>query len=243
MALNDPLRQEAAPYSGHYYKYVKSKVEEDLPPTCAQKLDTCGCNGNLDDLSTEELEDGWEQIEQGDYIVKVKNYMSQTNSYGSVHKTGDRKRTYEVIVDDGCNTYNLEQVPAYRRAVVGLKEGLESLLEEKEGINDMYNKRKHQKGKGDNEVWRRDVVTDAKLRHSMTEEQKTEAAYLRFKAAGNNHEVHHDDDDDEYVRDEGEEKFGSDSESSEESDESDEMKLVPDKKPKDHSVKLPPIKP
>jgi hypothetical protein len=30
---------------------------------------------------------------------------------------------------------------------------------------------------------------------------------------------------------------------SEESDESDEMKLVPDKKPKDHSVKLPPIKP
>ena len=49
-------------------------------------------------------------------------------SVGSVRYKGDIKRTYEVIADDGCNDYKLENVPAYSASVQGLREGLTSVM-------------------------------------------------------------------------------------------------------------------
>jgi hypothetical protein len=79
----DDLRQEACPFTGEYFKYVKSKIEED-DVRCAARVEdmciSCGscCAKELDDLSPQEEENGWEVAEQGDYIVKVKTFMEDT---------------------------------------------------------------------------------------------------------------------------------------------------------------------
>ena len=72
---------------------------------------------------------GWEQVEQGDYLVKVKKFNVAVSTGGVVRSYGERKRTYEVVQDDGINSYNIENIPAYKHAVIGLKEGISSLLQ------------------------------------------------------------------------------------------------------------------
>ena len=55
------------------------------------------------------------------------------NIGGVVRSVGERKRTYEVIQDDGINSYLLDKIPAYRAAVQGLKAGINSLMEDNLG--------------------------------------------------------------------------------------------------------------
>ena len=45
-----------------------------------------------------------------------------------MHQVGDLKNTYEVIADSGCNSYNLDRVPAYKMTMIGLKEGTASMV-------------------------------------------------------------------------------------------------------------------
>ena len=72
---------------------------------------------------------GWELVEQGDYIVKIKKSDSTVSSHGFARNKRGIKRTYEVVQDDGINSYNIENIPAYKQAVTGLKEGISSLLQ------------------------------------------------------------------------------------------------------------------
>jgi len=53
---------------------------------------------------------------------------SQQRSDHTVAAPGDWKRTYEVIADHRCNTYNIEKTPAYKLAMTGLREGISTIL-------------------------------------------------------------------------------------------------------------------
>ena len=72
---------------------------------------------------------GWELVEQGDYIVKIKKCDTAVSTHGFARTKRGIKRTYEVVQDDGINSYNIENIPAYKQAVRGLKEGISSLLQ------------------------------------------------------------------------------------------------------------------
>jgi hypothetical protein len=47
----------------------------------------------------------------GDFVVRVKQWQNNAkNSSGQLRKRGEQKRTYEVIADHRCNSYNIEKV-------------------------------------------------------------------------------------------------------------------------------------
>ncbi len=49
----------------------------------------------------------------GDFVVRVKLWnQNMKNSSNILRKRGDTKKTYEVIADHRCNTYNIEKVGA-----------------------------------------------------------------------------------------------------------------------------------
>lgn len=104
LQLNDPLRQEMAPFTGEYFKYVR--VLEYNPDTCCQAM------FKKQELTQAEMNHGWGLHEQGDFVVRKK-----------CTKSGRAEKTYEVIADSGCHSFNIETVPAYVLAVKGLKEG------------------------------------------------------------------------------------------------------------------------
>lgn len=65
---HDPLRLDTAPFTGHYYKYIRDKEER---VSCLAKC-TCCCNYDPEDVLTEEdVNNGWEIADQGDRYVMV----------------------------------------------------------------------------------------------------------------------------------------------------------------------------
>jgi hypothetical protein len=81
----------------------------------------------LTNIAEAELEDGWEMRHQGDFVIKVKVWKEVKRK--SKHKRGDLKKTYEVIADHRCATYNIEKIPAYVIPMQGLREGTLSMME------------------------------------------------------------------------------------------------------------------
>jgi hypothetical protein len=121
MQLNDVLRQEVAPYSEQYYSYVISK--DEIPNTCYKMC----CTTNNLFLSEQEIIDGWVLVDHERYVLKSKVWLYDMNFGGSVKRAGDFKRTFEVISDQGCSSYNLETIPAYKKAIIGLEQGANNL--------------------------------------------------------------------------------------------------------------------
>lgn len=119
----DPLRQQMAPYSGDYFRYLKHKAE--IPNTWFQMFSYHG----LTQLSEIESEEGWMIAEKRDFVVKVKGWMeTHHRSDRTVARPGEWKRTYEVIGDHRCCSYNIERIPAYKIAIKGLREGINALM-------------------------------------------------------------------------------------------------------------------
>lgn len=109
--LNDPLRQEMAPYTGPYYKFVRFT---DQQSTRLQRfLMRLGLAAQ--DITKEEEEKGWELCTIEDYVAKVKK------------SKGREKLTFEIIGERSCSSYAIERIPAYATAMHGLKEGITNL--------------------------------------------------------------------------------------------------------------------
>ena len=118
----DPLRQQMAPYSGEYFRYLKHKAE--IPNTCLEMFSY----GGLTKLTEVEAEEGWMIADKGEFVVKVKGWMeSHRRSDNTTSTPGEWKRTYEVIADHRCCSFNIERVPAYKMAIKGLWEGIHAV--------------------------------------------------------------------------------------------------------------------
>lgn len=118
---NHPDRQQVAPYCGEYMRFIKHK--DEIPDTCMQMFSYA----YLTNMDEAELEDGWEVRHQGDFVIKVKVWKEVKKR--SHHKRGDLKKTYEVVADHRCATYNIEKIPAYVIPMQGLREGTLSMME------------------------------------------------------------------------------------------------------------------
>jgi len=117
--LNHPLRQESAPYTGDYFKYVADKFA--VPNTC------CGIfKPKQPGLSDSEVAKGWELGDQGDrFLIKYRPWDHATTWCGVVRRKGEPKRTYELLDEIGLSSYKLERVPAYALCMQGLQESVE----------------------------------------------------------------------------------------------------------------------
>lgn len=111
MGLKDRLRQEIAPYTGPYYKFVRYAEEESTRfKRCLKSL-----NLAADDITKDEAERGWQLLDIEDFVAKVKKYRDR-DLY-----------TYEIIRERSCSSYAIERIPAYATAMHGLTEGLTNL--------------------------------------------------------------------------------------------------------------------
>ena len=117
----DLNRQQVAPFTGEYVRFIKHK--DEIPDTCMQMCSYA----YLTNIEEAELEDGWEIRHQGDFVIKVKIWRDVKKR--SKHRRGDLKKTYEVIADHRCATYNIERIPAYVIPMQGLREGTMSMME------------------------------------------------------------------------------------------------------------------
>jgi hypothetical protein len=117
----DIARQQVAPFTGEYLRFIKHK--DEIPDTCMQMCSYA----YLTNMEEAELEDGWEIRHQGDFVIKVKVWREVKRR--AKHKRGDIKKTYEVIADHRCATYNIEKIPAYVIPMQGLREGTLSMME------------------------------------------------------------------------------------------------------------------
>jgi uncharacterized membrane protein YgcG len=113
----DPLRNQEASLSGGYMKYLRHK--DDKPFTWYSLFCFCWrwCYPPKD--TPPELGSRWEILEYGDYDVKIKTWPATMQlAEGSIKMTGDQKYTFDLICEQYCNSYNLENIPAYK--TVGL---------------------------------------------------------------------------------------------------------------------------
>lgn len=124
MELEDPLRQEAAPFSGDYFKYLGKKNE--VPKGCCKRAE------DNTKLSHHEEEEGYfiQTDETDQYLVKMKKFTTNMVLDGKQRVANTAKKTYEHISDHGCNSYNIFRVPAYAMIMKGLMEGVAASLDE-----------------------------------------------------------------------------------------------------------------
>jgi hypothetical protein len=242
MKLEDPLRQEAAPFTGPFFRYVR---DNNAAPNKWKDRLTCARKGQ--DITDQEMAEGWELAEQDGCIVKVKAWDKVVHMSGITRMRGERKRTFEVIMEHGCHSYSTEKVPAYRLAIQGLKEGAASLMEDassnigkvtaadlilsvadRDSIVDKYSKMSAERKRKNDPIWARELEDQS--RKAVTAEEKTNLAMNMFYEAGRmrendpddvniDEEDDEDDDDDEDDSDEYEDD-------DEEEEESDEERLV-----------------
>lgn len=117
LKLDDPLRQQSAGLTQDYFRFVKHR--DEIPDTCLKMFSYA----YLTQMSEMEVEEGWKLEDRGDFVVKIKIWKEEhRRADGSKLRVGTLKRTYEVIGDHRCSSYNIELVPAYYLAMKGLRE-------------------------------------------------------------------------------------------------------------------------
>lgn len=126
MALKDPLRAEMAPFTGEYFHFARSEY-----------IKQGGCCKTLRSLVTDELTDeeiaaGWRMTYIGEHKVKMITWESNSRVNGVFRKKGSTQRTYEVIGQYGCWSYELHRIPQYRTIMTAIQQGMESILEDLE---------------------------------------------------------------------------------------------------------------
>jgi hypothetical protein len=134
---------DSAPFTGQYFCYLPDKLRGDRRAgyCCDRCCDTVtAMRDKFKKKQSEEQQDskdGWHTVEgtvmeegetQGQVLeqglrYKVKKWTHASFSDGVVRAKGDTKMTYEVIQDSGSSSYALENIPAYKMVIQGLKEG------------------------------------------------------------------------------------------------------------------------
>lgn len=153
MAKKDPLRSEMAPYTGDYYHYARSEY-----------IKQGGCCKALrqlvsDDLTDEEVALGWRMTYIGEHKVKMITWDNNTRVNGVFRKKGSTQRTYEVVGQYGCWSYEIYRIPQYRSIMMAIQEGMQSILQDIEHDEEI---REHgdKKNDGDIEGWTEDDLRD-----------------------------------------------------------------------------------
>ena len=106
LAKGDHLRAESAPFTGDYFQFLGSEFDK------SKRM--MRCLGFLKkfvapDLTEEEMQHGWRVSYHGPYKVKVCQWEKATRVAGVARPAGSVKRTYEMISDHGCWSYQLHR--------------------------------------------------------------------------------------------------------------------------------------
>lgn len=146
MAKKDPLRAEMAPFTGEYFHYARSEY-----------INHDGCCKTLrhlvtDELTDEEIAAGWRMTYIGEHKVKMITWENNTRVNGVFRKKGSTQRTYEVIGQYGCWSYEIYRIPQYRSIMMAIQQGMESILQDIEHEEEEKN-RAEGKSDGDIEGW------------------------------------------------------------------------------------------
>ena len=124
--LRDPLRRHTSPFTGEYAQLLRKTVDNDKPlkqPLCscipwpARIMRHCcpGCKRIVrEDVSEIDANNGWKVEVTDDFVVKHQIWEEMTSLGGITRLQGEKKRTYEVIMDYGCHTYMFSRMPVYR---------------------------------------------------------------------------------------------------------------------------------
>jgi len=155
MELEHPLRQEAAPFSGDYFKYLCKKDEVPKGGCCKSVSD----DTKLTHL--EEEEGYFIQTDETDrYLVKMKKFTSNIMLDGKQRIANTIKRTYEHIADHGCNSYSLFRIPGYSIVMKGLMEGVAASLDEENRDPDSVRHKAQQSSKSSWSISKKVAVED-----------------------------------------------------------------------------------
>lgn len=177
MKLNDELRQEAAPFSEQYYGYVLS--QKRLGTFGLRRIFCCGDKAPVDSLTKQEQLDGWLYIGRGRYILKCKVWTQEVDMGYAIRRPGEFKKTFEVIGDAGCNSYNLASIPVYKKAIIALEQGAQNL--ELDAAIAMQNEEKQKHGSSP--VYRKRLsATMLETRSDDSYDDSTSADEQRFVA-------------------------------------------------------------
>ena len=141
----NPLRREVAPFTGEYFKYVdnasniilannKKKIllENEKKSNCMQSCTNSICKAiqGFDDSDPNDLK-GWLLMDMDGRKAKMKPLVPSldNNNSSKFHYIGRSMsedsgiafmRTYEVISENGCNSYAIEKIPSYKLAIENL---------------------------------------------------------------------------------------------------------------------------
>ncbi|CAM6032032.1 unnamed protein product, partial [Sphagnum compactum] len=193
--LHDELRQEAAPFSEKYYSYVLDK--DDIPNTCSKMI----CNTDPLFLSEQEILDGWVLVDHDKYVLKCKVWVSDTHDHDVSNPVGDFKRTFEVIADEGCHSYNLEMIPAYRKAIIGLEQGANNM--EKDAAFSMIENLKIRRGSTTKETKNPSTGRSSKGEGKVSEDSSSSSSSSSgsdsSESSGSSGKSHIDNDDDRNI--------------------------------------------
>ena len=142
--------REQAPYTGPYYRYItekdvriekrKAKAKSDsnepeavMSQSCLGKLLWCSscccrmcCSKKPQMLLEEEVKDeGWKEETRGagsGHRTRIKPWKGTFKTMDGISRIGgEPKRTYEVVLDYGENTYHMERLEDYRMAVMVMR--------------------------------------------------------------------------------------------------------------------------
>lgn len=124
----DELRSEMAPFAGDYYQFLRSELVKTHFTKWLAKMYSRLRN----DLTTDELEEGWRVSYQGANKVKMIQWHEAVTIGGVTRPKGSLKRTYEIISAHGCISYALTKIPHYTKIMAAIQEGVTSVLEDDE---------------------------------------------------------------------------------------------------------------
>ena len=139
--MNHKLRQEQSAFTGDYFSFLRAKVPElhersaanIFGPVIRCLANALGADSNVVDVTVSEAAQGWgvEVDSEGQYFIKVKRFLVD-DDLGKIKRcAGQQKKTWEVIHDHSCDSYDIEKIPAYSIVMKALHEGTNNLMKEK----------------------------------------------------------------------------------------------------------------
>lgn len=137
---------------GEYFCYIPNNTEVETP--CDNCFASKNCEKNIESSNNKklkQLQNGWhivKKYENNEIAInkengvnnkkivkyKIKKWTRDSHLGEPKRVMGDVKKTYEVIKDNGCNSYSIEKIPAYALVIQGIKEG-SNLVIDKENMH------------------------------------------------------------------------------------------------------------
>jgi hypothetical protein len=122
----DPARQQSAGFIEEFYCMVRDKTY--IPSTCAEMFQH-HAERTLTDV---ELNEGFRVSSRDNFVIFIKKWKQDNIDKidGSKSREDTLKKTYEVIADYRCYSYNIERLVSYAPIIGLLQEGILSMIEE-----------------------------------------------------------------------------------------------------------------